>query len=196
MLNIVTIGHTRYFVDVGFGANGPNRPIALTPSSATPNPLISPSLMRLVRGHIPEQQHPSEPSSEEQDTPEFWIYQIKHTPESDWLPAYCFTETPFIAADFRVMNFATSQGDSWFRREIVCAKSLLGEGPEGEGVVVGELVLAGGRVKKRVGGSGETVCVYGTEGERVEALRDWFGIGLEKREREGIRESIAVLARE
>ncbi|KAI9663472.1 MAG: N-terminal acetyltransferase [Alyxoria varia] len=211
MLNIVTIGSVRYLVDVGFGANGPTRPVALSPSSATPMSRATPSVMRLIRAPIPEQGSSDHPHTNDtksgnddpyRSTSTFWIYQVKHSaesPDSEWLPAYCFPETPFIHADFKVMNFATSQGeDSWFRKEIVCVKFLLDEREEAEdeGRVVGELVMAQGQVKRRVEGKSETLCRFGTERERIEALGQYFGIVLTEEEKKGIDGSVAMLPME
>ncbi len=63
-----------------------------------------------------------------------------------------------------------------------------GEGEGGvRGEIYGKVMMADGVVKRNVGGKTEVVRVCGSEEERVEALREYFGIKLTEEEREGIR---------
>lgn len=48
-------------------------------------------------------------------------------------------------------------------------------------------MLVNGEVKMNTGGKTQVVKVCKTEAERVEALREYFGIELTEEEREGIR---------
>lgn len=56
-----------------------------------------------------------------------------------------------------------------------------------EGGIYGKVMMADGVVKRNTGGRTEVVRVCGSEDERVDALRAYFGISLTPEERLGIR---------
>ena len=61
------------------------------------------------------------------------------------------------------------------------------------GEVYGKVMLVNGLVKENHGGKTFVSRTCGTEGERVEALREYFGIELTREEKEGIRGRRAAL---
>ena len=180
MVNIVTLADgKKYMLDVGFGGNGPVQPMLLDAEhSRTQN--IPPAEARLIYDNIPENTDPNQ---------KLWIFQHRNDPQSPWLPMYCFTELEFLPQDYEIMNFQTSQSrNSWFTYRIAVVKMNLEEGE-----VVGTLMLVGADVKRRKRGETEHVMTCANETERVEALKEWFGIRLGEDEKAGIKGMVTEL---
>ena len=172
MINIITLPDgQKYMLDVGFGSDGPTRPLPLVHGQVLQG--ILPQELRLVRENIAENTDPDQ---------KLWIYQRRYSPEDEWNSTYCFTEVEFLPQDYEMMNFWTSQSrKSMFTSRVVAVKMIM----ENE-TVVGTLSLAGGEIKRRIRGSTERwICK--TEQERVEALKTWFKIELAADEQKGIR---------
>lgn len=132
--------------------------------------------MRLVRDSITE--------SIDQ-TQKVWIYQVRYNPDSNWLPMICFADVEFLPQDFGVMNFSVSQGrTSWFTQVFVCMRMILNsDGQE----IIGQYVMSGKEVKRRIRGQTETLQEMHTEEDRIDALAKYFDMHLRDREIEGIR---------
>ncbi|RAL03953.1 arylamine N-acetyltransferase family protein [Aspergillus ibericus CBS 121593] len=174
MVLIVLIEGDKYMVDVGFGTNGPTSPLLLKPDFVSV--CMAPTEMRLVYDALPEYVD---------QTQKVWIYQIRYTPDSNWIPMYSFLGTEFLPQDFEVMNFATSQRQtSWFTQTVVCTRMFL---DEAETAVQGLYILAGTEVKKRQLGQSEVVETLQRDADRVTALAKWFDMHLRDHEVEGIR---------
>lgn len=86
--------------------------------------------------------------------------------------------------------FVNSNPASWFTTMIVAVKMLLDE--QGE-QIVGKEMLAGAELKRNTGGKTQLVRTCMTEEERVEVLRDLFGLVLTAEEVQGIRGKAAAL---
>ena len=172
MVNIVIIDNRKYMLDVGFGSNGPTQPLLLEHDHETAG--IFPSRVRLISDNIPDNTDPSQ---------RLWIYQNRHSPESEWTSSYAFTTLEFLPQDYEIMNFWTSTSPkSWFTYTVVVVKYLLGENAELEGTIT----LVGGEVKRRIKGQSEVVRECKNEAERVATLEELFGIKLTGDERRGI----------
>lgn len=132
--------------------------------------------MRLIKDSLLESTDKSQ---------KIWIYQIRYKPESDWLSMICFSEMEFLPQDFELMNFAVSQRrSSWFTQTFVCTRMILdSNGQE----IVGQCILAGKEVKRRVRGQTEILQVIGSEDDRVKALAKYFDMHLRDSEIQGIR---------
>ena len=172
MVNIITLPDgQKFMVDVGFGANGPIRPLPLVVGSV--HKAIPPAEARLVYDGIPAATDPSQKS---------WIFQHRDRPDAEWIPQYCFTETEFLPQDYEIMNFWTSQSrTSFFTYRVVVVKMIM-EGKK----VVGTVTLSGEEIKRRIRGESEMLRICKSEEERAEALDRWFGIRLTADERRGI----------
>ena len=181
MVNIVTLANgRRYVVDVGFGNNGPTKPLLL--ENGHKENSFPPASMRLVQETIPQTTIPDD---------RLWIYQHRSSPTSEWESMYSFTETEFLPRDYEVMNFWTSQNrKSWFTYRIMCVKQLMDRNSH---ELMGTLILTGGQVKMRVGETTEHLRVCKTEHHRVDALETIFGIRLTEEEKEGIRGMVTEL---
>ena len=183
MVNIVTLADGQlYLVDVGFGNNGPTRPLPMIDMCELPS--IAPASMRLVRGKIPATVNPSD---------RLWIYQHRNSFASEYEPMYCFTETEFLPRDYEMMNFWTSHSrKSFFTYRILCVKKLMDEQSHD---LIGTLILSGAEVKRRIGNETELLKVCKTEEERIEVLETMFGVTLTGEEKSGIDGMVTQLPR-
>ncbi|KAL9594917.1 MAG: hypothetical protein Q9179_005187 [Wetmoreana sp. 5 TL-2023] len=178
MVNIVTIAGTKYMVDVGFGGNGATAPLPLKEDMV--HQMIAPSQMRLIRTTLPEHTDANQ---------RVWIYQVRQTPDDHWLPIYCFTEVEFLPQDYEMMNFWTSQSrKSFFTYATMLAKMVMEEGR-----LVGTVTMKDAEAKKRMGNEVVETRTCRNERERLEVLREWFGIRLTQEEEKGIRGMVTEL---
>ena len=179
MVNIVKLSDgVKYMVDVGFGSDGPTRPLPLEAGIIWKG--ISQQEMRLLYENIPPNSDPGQ---------RLWIYQYRYSSTEEWVSAYCFTELEFLPGDYDVMNFWTSHSPkSWFLRKIVVVKMIMEEGE-----LIGKLILSNGELKRRIGREKEILKVCKTEDDRFEVLQHWFGIELGEVERQGIAGLITEL---
>ena len=113
--------------------------------------------------------------------------------DKEWNSFYAFTEMEFFHNDFVGMNHYTSSflGGTNFQVEVVLVVRFLlgvldgGEGGDGKGEemgIVGKLMMVNGMVKRNDGGRTSVVKICRSERERVEVLRDMFGIDLTEEE--------------
>jgi len=188
MLNLVRFDGQWYIADVGMGAMGPNIPYPLVDGYECVS--VVPRKIRLQWRSIPE--HAAESDDEAQ---KLWCYDVCHHPteggkDDKWIPTYCFTETEFLPQDYEMMSLFTSTSrKSFFTYSVLCTKMLLdGAGEK----IVGDLTMFGNGIRKTVGGQRETVKECTTEGERVEALKEFFGVGLTEEEEKGISEDMRL----
>lgn len=179
MVNIVKLSDgVKYMVDVGFGSDGPTRPLPLEVGSIWKGG--SPHEMRLVHENIPPNSDPGQ---------RLWIYQYRYSSTEEWVSAYCFTELEYLLKDYEVMNFWTSHSpESWFLQKIVVVKRIMEEGE-----LTGILTLFNGELKRRIGKNTEILRVCKTEDDRLKVLQHWFGIELGAVERRGITGLISEL---
>ncbi len=182
----------RYALDAGFGGDGPTVPMPLVDGLVHRNG-IGAQEIRLARELIPEQRWRGE------DAPRMWVYQYRNGAEQPWNRTYAFYEVEFTEADFRVVNWYASQHPDSPQRTMVLAILFLRgrrEGDNGKGpqeCVTGKLMMVDGEVKRNVTGRTELVKVCKTEQDRVEALREYFGIELTLEERESVRGRVVEL---
>lgn len=180
MVNIVTLANgQRYMLDVGFGGNGPVRPLLLDAEYSLTQG-IEPAELRLVKRNIPQNSDPGQ---------ELWVYEHRNDRRSEWLAMYCFTELEFLSQDYEMMSFWTSQSrKTWFTYRIVVVKMIMEEGK-----LVGTMMLVGGDLKRRVRDETEHLRACKNEKQRVEALSEWFGIKLSDLEKAGIKGMVTEL---
>ena len=101
--------------------------------------------------------------------------------------------------------YVNNSPQSWLTTTVVAVKMVLDqeqredrklfsneEQPE-DVVVVGKEMLSGAELKRNMGGRTQLVKTCATEQERVDVLRDIFGLVLTEEERMGITGSVAAL---
>ncbi|KAK3942225.1 arylamine N-acetyltransferase, pineal gland isozyme NAT-10 [Diplogelasinospora grovesii] len=189
LVNIVTLPDgSRYALDAGFGGDGPTIPMPLVENLSHHNS-IGTQEIRLIRDYIPNQRY------RQRDEDKLWIYQYRNGSDREWLSFYAFPEWEFTEADFGVVNhFTHTSPDSFQTFTTLVIKFLPTQEPvEGEGVyggkrkVGGKIMLVQGEVKQNVTGRTELVKTCKTEQERLEALKEYFGIVLTQEEAEAIK---------
>jgi hypothetical protein len=118
----------------------------------------------------------------------------------------CFTTIEFLPQDYAVMSYYVNNSpQSWLTTTVVAVRIVLDheqredhkqvsneEQPE-DVVVVGKEMLSGAELKRNMGGRTQLVKTCTTEQERVDVLRDIFGLVLTEEERMGITGSVAAL---
>ncbi|KGQ01687.1 hypothetical protein PAAG_11532 [Paracoccidioides lutzii Pb01] len=177
MILIVTIKGKKYMVDVGFGPNGPTRPVPLEENK----PLTSfiPAHVKMIKDNI-------KPNVDQSQR--LWIYQTQPNPESGWRDAFCFYEIEFLPQDYEIMNFWTStHPKSFFTKKLFCTKFLLNKA---EDDIIGTLSLMGIYLKRNINGNVEELASFNSEDERIYALGKWFNVHLEPMEVRGMRDSV------
>lgn len=175
-------------LDVGFGGDGPTRPLPLIHGNVTTN--IWPQENRLMLDHI-DQQISRTPETK------LWIYQYRNGAEEPWNSFYAFSLQEFLEVDFKITNFYTSESPGSFQRSTMLIVKFLRRpkegGEQGEQEIFGKRMLVNNVVKENTGGKTRLVHVCKSEAERVEALQTWFGIRLSEDERAGIAGHVTEL---
>ncbi|ETS87308.1 hypothetical protein PFICI_01136 [Pestalotiopsis fici W106-1] len=183
IVNIVTLPDgDRYAVDVAFGGDGPTAPLPLTDGFVHRN--LGTQEVRLIRDWAPSQAHRAEEAK-------MWVYQYRNGQNREWNSYYGFTEIEFMAADWNVVNYWTSTcPDSHQTRTVLVVRFLARQkegSKQGELEVYGKRMLVNGTVKENLGGKTQTLADYGTEAERLEALKIHFKITLSLEEAKSIK---------
>jgi arylamine N-acetyltransferase len=174
MVNIVTIDDQRYLVDVGFGSNGPPRPVPLIHDHEFAG--IAPTRGRLQYRNLEEHTDPSQ---------RVWVYSAQESETVPFRDMYNFVTTEFLPGDFEVMNMRTMTApQSFFVQSVMCMGAILDDEQEHP---VGLVILHRDYVKRRLGGKAEIIEKLETEEQRVQALEKYFGIVLSLEEQRGIR---------
>ena len=181
VINIVTLKDgNRYHVDVGFGGDGATRPLPLVENHTTTN--LGMQEVRLVRDFIPTQ------TVRKHDSQKLWLYQYRNGPEMEWNSFYAFPETEFLPADLEISNFERSHSfvDNNFQtKRVLVVLFLRGQVRAMEEVgyadadgIVGKVMLIDGVVKQNYEGRTKVLYECSSEGYRIGALKEWFGIHL------------------
>ena len=178
MLNLVRLDGQWYVVDVGMGSMGPNLPYPLKDGFETTS--IAPRRIRVQLRAISE--------SYGDRSNKMWCYDACYQPgengENVWTPVYCFTETEFLPQDYEIMSWFTSTNPrSFFTRYVTSTKMMTDEAGE---AIIGNVTLFEGTVRETVGSDRKVVKECTTEKERLEALKEWFGIEFTDEEKNGI----------
>ncbi|PIG86995.1 N-hydroxyarylamine O-acetyltransferase [Aspergillus arachidicola] len=184
MANIVSLPTgVRYHLDVGFGGDGPTRPIPLVSGAAIPN--LGTQEARLLHDNI---------SKESRRQQKHWIYQCRNAVDKEWNSFYCYPDLEFFQEDFEVINrFAAWE---FFKRDSMVTVKFIRSGEEGEILqnqeilvqrpdgpdevhITGKIMLVNNEVKLNMGGKTKVIETLDTEVARMKALRKWFSICLD-----------------
>ena len=193
VINIVTIAGAKYFLDGGFGPQGPTKPVPLEDGEAGVQ--IAPAEMRVVWENIAQNLDPDQ---------RVWIYQYRINSEAKWTPMYCFTELEFTPADVEGMNFAPwLDKQAFFTHKLVAVRfTTEGEAVDGErpadeealeGEIDGSIALNQNVLKWRRRGEKIVELKFAKEDQRLAALERYFGIVLAEEDREAIHGSAAAI---
>ncbi|KAK5700087.1 hypothetical protein LTR97_006222 [Elasticomyces elasticus] len=193
MVNIVTLPDgQKYMIDVGFGGDGATKPVPMARGQGEADSYpsihnIGTQELRLVRDFIPGQTVLVEEAK-------LWIYQYRNGPTKDWNSFFAFPEIEFLPLDFEVMNWFT-MWKSFQRSEVLIIRFLRrpSKDKQGEDEVYGKRMLINGVLKENMGGKTVVVKECMTERERVEAVKELFGIELSNEEKVAIQGYVTEL---
>jgi arylamine N-acetyltransferase len=184
LVNIITLSDGQVWtMDVGFGGDGPTKPMPLVHDRPQVN--LGSQEVRLIRDWIPTQLHRTEASK-------LWIYEYRNGKEKPWNSFYAFSETEAMEADFHVINhFTGTSPDSHHTVTQLLVKFLRREKQDGSGdqEIYGKRMLVNATVKENLGGKTKIVEECSTETDRVRVLKDWFGITLTQDEVQAITDT-------
>ncbi|KAF7888917.1 hypothetical protein EAF00_009217 [Botryotinia globosa] len=172
-------------IDVAFGGDGATKPLPLISGHSIHN--LGTQEIRLVYEPIPQQIDQSKP---------LWIFQYRNGPEKEWNSWYAFSEHEFLPEDFEIMNYfvSTNMSERNFQtKNVLIVAFVMGEDEEGKEKIVGKRMLFNEMVKENMGGKTRLVKVCESESERVEIIREFFGITLTDEEKDAIRGRIVEL---
>lgn len=191
VVNIITLpSGQQYITDVGFGGDGPIKPLPLINNHITTN--IGSQQLRLIHSHIPSQTLLDGENK-------MWIYQYRNSPTVPWNSFYAFPSTlEFFAADLEILSYFISHSPESFQTYRLLVVKFLRTEPEGgeeDAKIHAKIMLVGDLVKLNTGGRTSVIQTCRTEEERVEALKKHFGIELSEEERLGIRGRVTELGR-
>ena len=175
IVNIVTLSDgSKYVLDVGFGGDQPTKPLPLVDGRTTHN--LGTQEVRLVFDTIPQQVDQSK---------KLWIYQYRNGPDLPWNSFYCFPELEFLHHDYEIMNYYTSNsvGETNFQTRTLLIVKFLREGEN----ICGKIMLVNGEVKENMGGKTALLKTFKTEQERVDGLKNYYGITLIDEEVQGVK---------
>jgi arylamine N-acetyltransferase len=175
MILIVRLEGVEYFVDVGFGANGPVQAIQVPPLS---------SLSAVVPGVIPEQHQIG--SIKVPHSPSETTYIIRHRrdPDSEWIPLFCFDPfTPFFSSDYEVMSFyCHCHPISPFVNNVLCT-TVAFDGDK----AIKRLMLQNNVLKERKDGQNTIVEKFDHEEARTKSIERVWGIRFTDEEKKGLQ---------
>jgi arylamine N-acetyltransferase len=171
MLILATIGGKKYNIDVGFTTFGITKPLPLDEN------VVMPCIPGLEARHVKQIMAQSVTDQW------VWVFETRNTHTNEWSPGYCFTEVEWLPQDFHAMNLQLSADPtSWTTYTVLLTKLLVKEDE-----IEGMLTMFNTFVQRRVGGGeAELLAIVTSEAERVEALKNYFGIVLSEEQISGI----------
>lgn len=199
-VNLVTIGDSKFLVDVGFGSDGPTFAVPLVEgytrylTGREDQPVTSACLTREGINQTGTNTRTYTDTSVDtaaakDPSQQLWIYKVRYDHQgvetSRFKPKYCFTELEFLPQDFAVMNhYVSTSRTSMFVNTLLCMKLLP---DEKYSEIIGDITLWGSEIKEREWGLSRSMMEIKSERDRVEALEKCMGVKLLDEEVNGIR---------
>jgi arylamine N-acetyltransferase len=192
-LNVVTIGGKSYAVDVGFGARTPTVPMELLDGKFFWR--SDSGQMRLRHDTIPQYLSKQK----------VWIYEFRSNDSGEWIPQWCFIDHEVLPDDIRVMNMSPARSPSSFFTFKVVAVQFTSENEDCSEMetrdlknagcdIDGSVFIDGNVMKYRKAGVVKMEKTFESDDERLEALRNYFGIELTEENRRAIRGTAGAIA--
>ncbi|KUI61527.1 N-hydroxyarylamine O-acetyltransferase [Cytospora mali] len=199
---------SRWVTDVGFGGDGMTAPLPLIDAPEDGKYPVHRNLgtqeVRVTRGSLPGTFARGGQGNQ------VWFYEYRNRPGEEWSRYYAFGDHEATSWDLECANYwVSSHPESFQRKQILAVKFLrdtsqraqkdsvgVEGGVDEDGVddetipaveILGKIMLAGATVKRNMGSKTEQVKICRTEEERVQALKDYFGITLSGEEKDGIK---------
>lgn len=179
---------SKFSVDVAFGGDGPTSPLPMDGAGSVIQNLGAQEV-RLIHNNIPKQLLRE---------PKLWVYQYRNSAKEEWNSFYSFAEIEFFQEDFEVQNWWTS-AKTLHRWTVLVVRFLRKGEPiklcqakdwerdeEQDVNVVGKVMLVNNLIKVNMGGKTQVVHEFNSEEDRLQALREYFGIDLTQEEVQSI----------
>ncbi|PNS20523.1 hypothetical protein CAC42_5973 [Sphaceloma murrayae] len=178
----------RWCSDVGFGGDGPTRPLRLVEGGeegageAVTN--LGRQEVRIAGGVFP--------GTIVGERNRVWFYEYRNGSGMEWQKYYAFGDQEASLWELECANWwVATHPDSFQRKQVLVVKFLKDEGMNDEGhegmQVVGKVMMVDGLVKRNLGGNTELLRSCETEQDRVDVLKEYFGITLTDVQRGGIK---------
>lgn len=205
VVTVVEFGAERWVTDVGFGGDGMTAPLplirGLEPGQEYPvHRNLGSQEVRITRDLYPGVVSDGEGNK-------VWFYEYRNRPEDEWNRYFAFGDREASSWDLECANYwVSSHPESFQRKQILVVKFLGSSGEETgkkflesadkshsgkieipEVEIRGKIMLADGVVKRNLGGKTDIVKICQTEEQRLQALREYFGITLSEDEQQGIK---------
>ncbi|KAF4553909.1 Hypothetical protein D9617_5g067840 [Elsinoe fawcettii] len=190
----------RWSSDVGFGGDGPTSPLRLVDREGVDGVVedagkgdgavtnLGRQEVRVNRGVFP--------GTVDEGRNKVWFYEYRNGKGETWERYYAFGEQEASLWELECANWwVATHPDSFQRKQVLVVKFLREKGEvngtgeahgEKQVQVMGKIMLVDGSVKRNMGGKTELVKTCRTDQERVDALREYFGITLTDEQKEGI----------
>jgi arylamine N-acetyltransferase len=175
MAIVVHIGHTRYLVDVGYGADGPTFPIPLSSGQTSTDHRCQ--SVKLEYKNLPQHVDPNQ---------RVWVYS-KLTKSKTWLDIYHFIDAEFFAQDFLILN-GHNMTRSFFADNVVVQRFIRTDTGS-----FASHILVRNTLKLRDDSTEEVLEVYQNEAQRIAGLERFFQIFLSSEEISSIQGSNSEL---
>ncbi|KAG4415310.1 hypothetical protein IFR04_011565 [Cadophora malorum] len=166
MANIVTIGSSRYLVDVGYGVDGPSCPLPLESGEiciGLPSQQLKLEKKKLAQHTDPDQT--------------VWVYSQRREPE-DWQEIYHFPDVEMFSEDFEVLNHYAMTKSLWSQVVVAQRFTFNAAVKQRSTELSGTILLIRNQLKSRMGRDKELVRTIETEEERISTLTEDFAITL------------------
>ncbi|KAG9013187.1 N-terminal acetyltransferase [Tulasnella sp. JGI-2019a] len=172
-----------YIVDVGVNLMGPARPILLKEGEVVMG-AAPPEKHRLIKGPMPNSSL-DETDAESRDVAENWMYQVnldtrgKPLEEGSWRIMFAFSMEEYSVRDFEAFSFVVTYKPGGILNDRIMASRWTPI--EGDGGLFARIVLSKrDRVMWYGGEEVRTLKELHCAEDRIEALRKYFGITIER----------------
>ena len=188
-------GDTLFLTDVGFGGQGPARPIPLVDGPAVKGAAL-PEMHRLVR--MDHARSSLLPAPGEQ--PSGWALQVNTKNDDNcWLTLYHFTLEEYFLDDLQALSFSVDKSDqNTLSQFVILAGVQSASGTKGielddnEDLV--KITLFGPHVRRKLGENIEVLRNLVTEQDRLLALREVYGLDIEDSAAQYLKPGVALPA--
>lgn len=177
MANIATIGNRRLLIDVGYGPDGPCRPLQLVSGELKLHEGLPGQQLRLVYKSLTQHSDPGQ---------RVWVYSQRRN-DGDWEEVYHFPDVEFFGPDFDILNYYTVTKSYW-TKVVLVHRFVFDDASRISGahfLFRDELKSGAGTTKGM-----DLVEKFETESERIRALEDYFSVRLTASEKSAIRGSV------
>ena len=181
MANIVTIGSSRYLVDVGYGVDGPSCPLPLQSGDICTG--LPGQQLKLEKKNLAQHTDPDQA---------VWVYSQRREP-NDWQEIYHFPDVEMFSEDFEVLNHYAITKSLWSQVVVAQRFTLDAAVVSRSTKSSGTIILIRNQLKSRMGQDQEIVRTIETEEERISILKEDFAITLTDDECGGIKGFVSEL---